>query len=315
MRRRGSARLPRGAVAEGCRQGQRWRASRWTHKRRHLRARVAAQVAIFGGLSLWLLPSAVLDLTGRDWRPALEAPGWLLGLALQLLAVPALVGAAAVIELAERGGGTPFPWDPPERLVVTGPYAYVANPMQLAMTLLMVGLGVLLASPAVALAGIVAGAFGAGFAGWQEAGDMAERFGPAWRAYARAVRPWRPTWRPAGARARDALLRRELPGVLAGRGLARAPRPGRPSAAPGRGLSRAVAAPDHLRRGRRLDLRRRRRAGPRARAPRPGLGPDRLGAAHARRLPGRPAARRRAGRRAARDPDQGELARISHGVA
>jgi protein-S-isoprenylcysteine O-methyltransferase Ste14 len=170
---------------------------RWTHERRHLLARVAAQVAIFVGLSLWLLPSAILDLTGGEWRPALEAPGWLRGLALQLLAVPALLGAAAVLELAERGRGTPFPWDPTERLVVTGPYAYVANPMQLAMTLLMVGLGALLSSPAVALAGLAAGTFGGGFARWQEAGDMAERFGPAWRDYARSVRPWLPTWRPA----------------------------------------------------------------------------------------------------------------------
>ena len=39
----------------------------------------------------------------------------------------AIVAQRAVAEFAEYGG-TPFPWDPPPRLVRTGPYAYLANP-------------------------------------------------------------------------------------------------------------------------------------------------------------------------------------------
>jgi len=42
-----------------------------------------------------------------------------------------------VLEFARRGGGTPYPWDPPDRLVTSGPYAYVRNPMQLSTTLIM----------------------------------------------------------------------------------------------------------------------------------------------------------------------------------
>jgi protein-S-isoprenylcysteine O-methyltransferase Ste14 len=170
---------------------------RWTLDGRRLPARAAAQVAIFAALSLWVLPSAILEATGVSWRPLIDAHNWRLGLAAQLLAVPATMGAAAVLEFARRGRGTPFPWDPPERLVASGPYAYVANPMQLSMTLLMLGLGILLGSLPVALAGLAAGAFGAGFARWQERGDLIARFGPAWRDYERAVRPWLPTWRPA----------------------------------------------------------------------------------------------------------------------
>lgn len=36
-----------------------------------------------------------------------------------------------------RGGGTPVPCDPPKRLVSTGPYAYIGNPMQTAMALIL----------------------------------------------------------------------------------------------------------------------------------------------------------------------------------
>jgi protein-S-isoprenylcysteine O-methyltransferase Ste14 len=169
----------------------------WTRDGRRLAARSAAQVVLFAAISLWLLPSIILDASGAGWPAAPAVPGFLLGPTLQLLAVPAVLGAAAVLELAERGGGTPFPWDPPSRLVASGPYAYVANPMQLSMTVLMASLGVLLGSAPVALAGLVAGAFGAGFARWQEAGDLEARFGAAWHDYRAAVRPWLPTWRPA----------------------------------------------------------------------------------------------------------------------
>ena len=170
---------------------------RWTHDGRRLAARAVGQMIVFAALSLWLLPSAVLEATHGSWRPLVDAPSWRLSLAAQLLAIPAVTAAAAVLEFAQRGRGTPFPWDPPERLVATGPYAYVANPMQLSMTVLMIGLGALLASPSVALAGLVAGAFGTGLARWQEEGDLETRFGAAWRDYARAVRPWWPSWRPA----------------------------------------------------------------------------------------------------------------------
>src|SRR5581483_467810 len=79
----------------------------------------------------------------------------------------------------------------------SGPYAYVANPMQTAMTFIFVGVGLLLGNTAVALAGIVAGAFGSGFARWQEEGDLEQVFGADWRAYRAEVRMWLPRWRPA----------------------------------------------------------------------------------------------------------------------
>src|SRR2546422_3442408 len=51
---------------------------RWTRERGRLALRTAAQVIVFGSLSLWLLPSIILEATGGSWRSALDRPPWLL---------------------------------------------------------------------------------------------------------------------------------------------------------------------------------------------------------------------------------------------
>ncbi|WP_283138236.1 methyltransferase family protein [Rhizohabitans arisaemae] len=162
--------------------------ARWTATGRRLPARVLLQIVLAGGLGLAL---PVL-LTGV-WRQ----PGWLISLFTQVLAVPMTLGLAAVREFAVAGQGTPLPYDPPVRLVTTGPYAYVRNPMQVSMTA-----GYLVLAPLdpifLAAAG-VAFAYGAGLAAWHEGERLAERFGREWHEYRRAVRAWIPRWRPSPA--------------------------------------------------------------------------------------------------------------------
>ncbi|MET9067373.1 methyltransferase family protein [Streptosporangium sandarakinum] len=170
--------------------------ARWTSAGRRLRARVAMQVLLAAGAGL-ALPVAATQV----WRQ----PSWALGLLAQALAVPVLLGLAAVREFAESGRGTPLPYDPPERLVRTGPYAYVRNPMQVSMAAAYLLLApfdrVFLAAAAVALA------YGAGLAAWHEGERLGERYGAAWEEYRLAVRPWVPRPRPAvPAGAPDATL-------------------------------------------------------------------------------------------------------------
>jgi protein-S-isoprenylcysteine O-methyltransferase Ste14 len=169
---------------------------RWTLENRRLAARALAQLVLFASLSLWLLPSIILERTGGCWCFATSVAPWMLGLTGQVVMVPAALGAAALLEFAQRGRGTPFPGDPPERLVTTGPYAYVANPMQLSMTAIMACVGALVGSLPVALAGLLAAGFGYGFARWAEEGELEGRFGEAWVSYRRSVRDWLPRWRP-----------------------------------------------------------------------------------------------------------------------
>jgi len=180
----------------------------WTRRDSHVARRAILQAVAFAGVVLGVLPIVILQHSGDSWSALTTRPGWLTSILLQLLLIPALLGLGAVQEFAVRGNGTPVPFDPPKRLVTSGPYAYVRNPMQLSAALVMLGWGATLQSWWVAAGAIMAVVYGSGFAASDEHGDLERRFGDSWRAYARAVRSWIPRWRPIDGRqltASDAL--------------------------------------------------------------------------------------------------------------
>ncbi|PWR08303.1 hypothetical protein DKT68_16165 [Micromonospora acroterricola] len=172
---------------------------RFCADRRHLRARTLLQVAVFAALVLWFVPTLAFEVGDGSWATltGLGSTGALVVAQLALLAAaPAL---AAVAEFAVRGGGTPYPWDPPRRLVTTGPFAYVANPMQLGTVSLLLLAAAATRSGALILAAVSAVAFGAAVAGPHEEHDLRARHGDSWRSYRRQVRDWWPRWRPYSA--------------------------------------------------------------------------------------------------------------------
>jgi protein-S-isoprenylcysteine O-methyltransferase Ste14 len=64
---------------------------------------------------------------------------------------PALAAGLALLlwciaEFYREGRGTLAPWDPPRRLVTSGPYRYSRNPMYLAVTTILVAWAILFAS-------------------------------------------------------------------------------------------------------------------------------------------------------------------------
>jgi len=169
---------------------------RWTADRRRLAARVVLQVVVFAATAGWLVPTAAFEFGDGSWAglTALPVPCLLVLAQVGLLvAAPALL---AVREFAVRGGGTPYPWDPPRRLVTTGPYAYVANPMQLSAVALLVLLAAATRSATLGATAVAAVAFSFGVARPHERHAMHARFGAAWRAYRRHVWDWWPRWRP-----------------------------------------------------------------------------------------------------------------------
>ena len=153
--------------------------ARWTIDQEHLAARTTLQAFCFAGLFLFLLPA-----TQGPWQPA----AWML--------LPAFIGVSATQEFAQRGHGTPFPFDPPRQLVTSGLYAYLANPMQLSAAILLPAIffnyGVWPALAALTL--VLAYCFG--LAGMDEDQDQHDRFGEPWIRYRQAVRRWVPRWRP-----------------------------------------------------------------------------------------------------------------------
>ncbi|MBR8740588.1 isoprenylcysteine carboxylmethyltransferase family protein [Nocardiopsis sp. MG754419] len=165
----------------------------WTRRGLLPHTRMWAQ-ALSAGVLMVALPVLVLatdPTTGIRIAPPGATESSILG---QFLALAALPGLAAAREFAAVGRGTPLPYDPPDRLVTSGPYAYVRNPMQLAMVLVYLVLGLL--HPALMVGALVGLVYGAGFAAWHEDGRLRERFGADWVAYRAGVRPWLPRWRP-----------------------------------------------------------------------------------------------------------------------
>lgn len=171
--------------------------SRWTVDDTHLSARAFLHVVCSGAIFLFLVPESIFAMTGSgNWAALAAKPGWRVGLELQLIALIAVIGVSATQEFARRGGGTPIPQDPPKRLVASGMYRYLGNPMQLSCALVLTAWGVVLEHPWVVVAGLVAVVYGIGLANWDEEEDLGERFGDAWRAYRKQVPHWRVRWRP-----------------------------------------------------------------------------------------------------------------------
>lgn len=171
--------------------------ARFTEENTHLRLRAWMQIIISGGVFLLLAPEiAFAARPGKGWLPLLKMPGWERQIALQLIAVMALPGVGAVMEFAERGGGTPIPFDPPVRLVTSGIYRYLKSPMQVCWTLVLLAWALLLRNAWLLSGPLIAVIYGAGIASWDEGEDMERRFGEAWHRYRVGVKNWVPRWRP-----------------------------------------------------------------------------------------------------------------------
>jgi protein-S-isoprenylcysteine O-methyltransferase Ste14 len=171
--------------------------ARWTMVDSHLRFRAAMQCVLAGALVLFFFPEIVFALRpGKGWTGLIEMVGWQRQLWLEALVVLALPGVAAVVEFAERGGGTPIPYDPPKRLVRSGIYRYIANPMQLSCLLVMLLWAGLLRNGWMIVAAGMSVIYSTGLAEWDEAEELKHRFGEDWLSYRKDVRNWWPRWRP-----------------------------------------------------------------------------------------------------------------------
>lgn len=162
-------------------------------------AKTFAQIVVFWGLLLFLVPHLLTRLELRLGTPSFGSPPLRIAVVLLFLCLSGL-GLWSGVTVARVGRGTPLPLDSPLRLVVEGPYAYVRNPMAIAGLGQGVAVGLYLGSP-LALLYVGVGAWM-----WQclarplEEADLLEHFGPEYEAYRRAVRCWWPSRTPFRAR-------------------------------------------------------------------------------------------------------------------
>ncbi len=103
---------------------------------------------------------------------------------------------ATLRRFAVEGRGTLAPWDPPRRLVVTGPYRHVRNPMISGVLLVLAGEALVLLSRPHGIWALVFLAVNAVYIPLVEEPRLAQRFGERYAEYRRQVPQLVPRLRP-----------------------------------------------------------------------------------------------------------------------
>jgi protein-S-isoprenylcysteine O-methyltransferase Ste14 len=148
------------------------------------------------GLVPWLITGWRFESPLEGWLPV----RWLGGLVL-------VASAGFVVHAFARfvldGLGTPAPVAPTSRLVVTGIYRHVRNPMYVAVTGAVVGQALLFGRLSLLAYAAVFLGVTAAFVHWYEEPTLARRFPDEYPAYRANVPGWLPRLRPWSAPGAD----------------------------------------------------------------------------------------------------------------
>lgn len=121
------------------------------------------------------------------------APAW--GMGMLLIAVGLVPIAWSFAEFV-RAGGTPVPAASPPRLVVSGCYRYVRNPIYVGFLVVLAGEALLFGSTALLEYTALTWCVGAAAVRFYEEPRLARRFGADYQDYRCHVRAWIPRLRP-----------------------------------------------------------------------------------------------------------------------
>lgn len=161
-----------------------------------VRLRATVYTLVIPGFLVGYLPWKL-----RDFEETTSSPGsflsWIFyptGALLCVLGVALIVSAAAY--LLRRGDGTPFPLDPPRRMVVAGPYAHIQHPMLVGCLTVLCGQAFWFESGHILTYAVLLAVAGIGYVRYVEEPELRNRFGEDYAAYQTAIPRWFPSREP-----------------------------------------------------------------------------------------------------------------------
>jgi protein-S-isoprenylcysteine O-methyltransferase Ste14 len=160
---------------------------------RHLLAIAVLPFMVVVGIPHWLV---------ERYGPGSEWPGesllsmiGLIGGGIVFLAGLTFFGWSLYL-FAAKGKGTLAPWDPPKKLVVTGPYRYVRNPMISGVLMLVLGEALFHGSSTIGWWALGFLALNQVYFMILEEPQLERRFGESYRVYKSSVPRWIPRFTP-----------------------------------------------------------------------------------------------------------------------
>jgi len=162
-----------------------------------MRRSTAAAVSVAWGVALGGTFACLLPYLLGYWHFHRPLPYWAVAQAAGVL----LIGAGLVPIVQSfvdftKADGTPVPAAAPPRLVVSGFYRYVRNPIYGGFLVSLVGQALLFGSLGLLKYAAVAWCIGAAAVHWYEEPTLARKFGAEYQDYRRAVRAWIPRRHP-----------------------------------------------------------------------------------------------------------------------
>ena len=151
--------------------------------------RAFVYATLFMGFVLVAVPMRILERSGLA-RPD-RIGGWQVAGIVTLVA-GVILTVWCVLSFVFLGKGTPFPFDPPRRLVVRGPYRIIRNPMYVGAALAMSGAAMFYGSTGLLWYVVFFLIVAEGFVVFYEEPTLAQMFGDSYADYRRRVHRWWP---------------------------------------------------------------------------------------------------------------------------
>jgi len=139
---------------------------------------------------IWLWTWLALSVRSFDARLPVSLPLWLRPPGVVLALAGALLAGTCIATFLTRGRGTPAPFDPPREFVASGPYRYVRNPMYVGAAAVILGAGLAVSSPSLALLALAFLLITHLFVIVYEEPTLADKFGASYQQYRSSVHRW-----------------------------------------------------------------------------------------------------------------------------